>query len=171
MVKTEIDTVADLFDGSKQLIGEDATIENLRRNSPGRDVVHFACHGKFRPDNPEFSSLSLYSEELTVPDVRNLHFDGSTIVLSACETGLNEVVCGEELVGLTRAFFAAGAATLVLSLWRADDKATVELMTSFYQSYSRGMGPAKALQLAQGRMIVDNVHPYFWAPFMITGRW
>jgi CHAT domain-containing protein len=171
LVETEVKNVADLFLGAAVLLGPSATVVNIKEKVIGKDVVHFACHGKFRPDNPDFSSLSLYSEELTVTETRNLRLDNCLLVLSACETGLNEVVRGEELVGLTRAFFGAGASTLVLSLWRANDETTLSLMTDFYTGFCGGERPAKALQLAQRRMIVDNVHPYFWAPFMVSGRW
>ena len=80
------------------------------------DVLHLACHGKFRLDNPDFSALNLFAENLTVRDARNLPLQNKLVVLSACETGLNKIVSGEELFGLTRGFLQAGASALVSSL-------------------------------------------------------
>lgn len=171
MVESEVETIAAFFKTSSKLTGNRATINNIRENAVGSGVVHFACHGKFRPDNPGFSSLSLFEEELTMNEVRNLPFDDRIIILGACETGLNEVVRGEELIGLTRAFFAAGAASLVLSLWRVDDRVTLDLMKAFYKGLFDGKGIAGSLRSAQVGLIKTGLHPYFWSPFVVSGRW
>lgn len=171
MVETEIESVAQFFPKSTRLTGPDATIENIRRSAIGMDVVHLACHGKFRPDNPGFSSLALFAEELTANEVMKLPLENGTMILSACETGLNEVVSGEELIGLTRAFFVAGACTLILSLWRVNDHVTLDLMTAFYSNFCSGKSSAEALRLAQRQLIERGLHPYFWSPFMVSGRW
>ena len=171
LVEDEIATISGLFDHSTCLLNADATHHNLSLNLPDADVVHLACHGNFRPDNPAFSSLSLYDENLTVNEVRNMRLTGRMIVLSACESGLNDVVKGEELVGLTRAFFEAGASTLVQSLWNVSDRSTLELMKIFYREFIRGSDPAAALRVAQRALIDAESSPYLWAPFIVSGRW
>ena len=171
LVEAEIETVGSMFRNSIRLFGADATVENIRRLAAGCGVVHLACHGKFRPDNPGFSSLVLYSEELTVNEIQNLRLENSIVALSSCESGLNEVVRGEELIGLTRAFFAAGASSLVLSLWRVDDSATHEMMKAFYTDLCSSKGVAEALGSAQRHLIDAGFHPYFWSPFIVSGRW
>lgn len=170
MVRTEIDAISRLFKSPRKLTGGNLTIEALKQHAAGCGIVHLACHGRFRPDNPGFSSLSLFAEELTVNEVFNLRFERGIITLSACESGLNDVVRGEEFVGLTSAFFAAGASTLVLSLWRVDDASTVEIMTDLYKKLVAGLGPAEALVTVQRRMIKRGSHPYFWSPFVVAGR-
>ncbi|NOT47721.1 MAG: CHAT domain-containing protein, partial [Acidobacteria bacterium] len=171
VVEAEIEAVGKMFDESVRFLGKEATVENLRRSSAGSGVVHLACHGKFRQDNPGFSSLVLYSEELTVKEVQNFPLENCMVVLSACESGLNEVVRGEELIGLTRAFIAAGASSLVLSLWRVDDHATLQLMETFYAEFCGGKGVGESLRTAQRRLIEAEFHPYLWSPFILTGRW
>jgi len=170
-VASEIERLSGFFADPITLVGSDATLANISGSSGETGLVHLACHGKFRPDSPGFSSLVLFDEEMSVNDVHQLRFQNSIIVLSACESGLNKVVRGEELIGLTQAFFASGASSLVMSLWRVNDTATLELMTEFYRHLSDRKGIAGALRLAQLHLLEKQKHPYFWAPFRVSGRW
>ena len=55
------------------------------------------------------------------------------MVLSACQTDVGALSAGDELVGMTWAFFFAGTPTVVASLWSVDDEATEALMKAFYR--------------------------------------
>jgi len=70
------------------------------------------------------------------------------VVLSACQTDVGALSAGDELVGMTRAFFFAGTPTVVSSLWSVEDASTEALMTEFYRHWQAGMGKAQALQAA-----------------------
>jgi CHAT domain-containing protein len=59
----------------------------------------------------------------------------------------------------------------LVSQWIVDDEATARLMIDFYSRLLAGDGPAAALRQAQRQALQDNPHPYFWAPFVILGRW
>lgn len=170
-VRDEIRALAPLFPQATALLDEDATLAALRANVNNADVLHLACHGQFRPDNPLFSSLRLGDGWLTVRDAYALDFGGQLVTLSACETGVNAVAPGDELIGLVRGFFSAGAPTLLLSLWTVDDEATAELMRDFYAHLLAGQRPAAALRSAQLQLLRRHPHPFFWSPFMVTGRW
>jgi CHAT domain-containing protein len=170
-VRDEIRTLAPLFPDAVALLDEEATVARLRALAPGADVLHLACHGQFRPDSPLFSSLKLGDGWLTARDAYTLDFRGRLVTLSACETGVNAVAPGDELLGLVRGFFSAGAPTLLLSLWTVDDEATAELMTDFYTSLRSGLRPAAALRAAQLRQLETRPHPFFWSPFVLLGRW
>jgi CHAT domain-containing protein len=169
-VLDEIKALAPLFPESVALLNERATLAALQEFAPGADILHLACHGQFRPDNPLFSALRLGDGWLAVRDTYNLNLRCGLAALSACETGVNEVAPGDELIGLARGFFSAGAPTLLLSLWTVDDEATAELMTSFYRYLLAGQNPAGALRAAQLRLLEKQPHPFFWSPFMIAGR-
>ncbi|HEX8734358.1 MAG TPA: CHAT domain-containing protein [Pyrinomonadaceae bacterium] len=171
LIDAEIETLAPLFKASVRLKNEAATLENLRKNLAERNVLHLACHGKFRLDNPDFSALNLFAENLTVGDARGLPLQDKLVVLSACETGLNKIVSGEELFGLTRGFLHAGASALVSSLWTVNDRSTADLMRRFYGALLKDTSPAKALQIAQIQLLAKNAHPYFWSPFVFVGHW
>ncbi|MEQ1606672.1 MAG: CHAT domain-containing tetratricopeptide repeat protein [Pyrinomonadaceae bacterium] len=169
--EAEVEGVSRFFSTPARLFGSEVTVANIRSSVAGKGVLHLACHGHFRPDNPGFSSLDLFGEKMTANEVQNLPLERCIIVLSSCEGGLNEVVRGEELIGLTSAFFAAGASTLIHSLWRVNDEAALELMLRFYDALTRGMSPADALRKAQLQLIGKGKHPYLWAPFIVSGRW
>ncbi len=171
LIKTEIEMLGELFESSVKLIDKKATLKNLRQNLEAADVLHLACHGTFRLDNPAFSSLALFNENLTAGDAQKLNLNNKFVALSACETGLNKIVSGEELIGLTRGFLAAGASSLLLSLWTVNDESTLRLMKNFYREMRGGNNPSKSLQLAQIQLLKENSHPYFWSPFVLIGRW
>ena len=112
---------------------------------------------------------------LTALEAAGLDLYGTQlVVLSACETGVGEVITGEGVYGLRRAMTIAGAETLVLSLWQVDDIATQEAMTAYYEYLLAGSGRAESLRQVQLEMIDSNsryAHPYYWAAFITTGDW
>lgn len=146
-------------------------------------ILHFATHAVVHPVQPELSGLvlSLFDEEgryqdgyLRLHEIHNLNLPAELIVLSACETGLGAEVRGEGFLGLTRGFFHAGAARLVVSLWSVNDHATSELMKRFYWNlFETQTRPALALRAAQLEMLAseDWSHPFYWAGFVFQGAW
>ena len=93
------------------------------------------------------------------------------VSLSACETGVNAVAPGNELIGLARGFFSAGAPSMLMSLWTVDDATTADLMMDFYAKLCEGAPAAKALRYAQLEVMKEHPHPFFWSPFVLFGRW
>jgi CHAT domain-containing protein len=170
-VRNELAALAPLFPTATVLLDNQATLAALRARAASADVLHLACHGQFRPDNPLFSSLQLADGWLTVRDAYSLELNCGLVALSACETGANTVAPGDELIGLARGFFAAGAPSLLVSLWTVDDESTAALMTSFYTRLRAGDRPAAALRHAQCELLSDHPHPFFWSPFVLIGRW
>jgi CHAT domain-containing protein len=170
-VSDEVTALASLFPEATTLLGDQATLAALRAQAPTADVLHLACHSHFRPDNPLFSSLRLADGWLTVRDAYGLDLNCELAVLSGCETGVSEIAPGDELIGLARGFFSAGAPTLLVSLWTVDDESTAELMASFYAYLRAGDNPSAALRRAQCELLSYRPHPFFWSPFVLLGRW
>jgi CHAT domain-containing protein len=167
----EAEAVAHHLDGVTVYTGESqATLAALQLESPGCSVLHLACHGLFRADNPLFSSLRLHDGWLMAADVMQFDLAGALVTLSACESGRSQVTPGDEIIGLTRAFLGAGAATLVVSLWLVQDETTVALMETWYEQLRRGVGRAAALRAAQLALKATHPHPYYWAPFILVGQ-
>lgn len=167
----EIQSLTEVFPEAKSFVGDSATSEALRQNSGSADVVHLACHGQFRSDNPLFSALRLADGWLTVRDAYSLKFNRALVTLSACETGANVVAPGDELIGLARGFFSAGARSVLLSLWMVDDEATEQMMVDFYQETMSGRSLSASLRAAQVKMLEEKPHPFFWSPFVLVGHW
>jgi CHAT domain-containing protein len=147
-----------------------ATLAALAAEAPGADVLHLACHGRFRADNPAFSFLQLGDGPLTLQDVRALRLQARLVLLSACETGLSRVAPGDELLGLVRAFTLAGARAVLASLWPVDDGATALLLADVHQALRDGAAPAQALQQAQAAAAAAGEHPFHWAAFTLHGQ-
>jgi CHAT domain-containing protein len=169
-VAEEARAVARHLPGAEVFNDGRATIDALRNSSSGCYVVHLACHGLFRSDNPMFSSLKLHDGWLTAADVMQLDLAGTLVTLSACESGRNEVFAGDELIGLTRAFLGVGVSTLVVSLWIVQDETTASLMEKYYERLRDGASPAEALRAAQLAIKDERPHPYYWAPFVLVGK-
>jgi CHAT domain-containing protein len=163
------------FDASRAV----ATSEELSQYR----IIHFATHGLLNSQHPELSGivLSLVDREgkpqdgfLRMHEIYNLKLPAELVVLSACQTGLGKEVKGEGLVGLTRGFMYAGAARVMASLWKVDDRATAELMKHFYQGMVKeNLRPAAALRAAQVAMWKQQrwSEPYYWAAFVLQGEW
>jgi CHAT domain-containing protein len=170
----EARTVAAINPDSRILLRKEASETNFKKAGMLFSRIHFASHGKFQADDPLRSGLFLAKDNendgmLTVGELYSMSLDADLVTLSACETGLGKVANGDDVVGLTRGFLYAGSRSIVASLWSVDDKATAELMQTFYRNLG-SMPKPEALRLAQIQTRKGFASPFFWAAFQITGR-
>ncbi|HEY7209848.1 MAG TPA: CHAT domain-containing tetratricopeptide repeat protein [Bryobacteraceae bacterium] len=169
-IQEELQAVAAAVPEPRVLFGSEATERALREYGHGSDLIHIASHGIFRQDNPLFSSIRLAGSYLTLYDLYHMNLPVDLLTLSGCVTGLNVVAEGDELLGLTRGLLYAGAKSLLLSLWDVDDRSTSEFMKEFYQHLQTRRRKADAVRAAMLKLREQYPHPYFWAPFKLTGR-
>lgn len=180
--------------GADVVTGADATEARIKALSQSGQlararVVHFATHGLLADETAQFltakaePSLLLTPPEqpsetddglLTASEVANLALDADWVVLSACNTASGDNVEAEALSGLARAFFYAGARSLLVSHWAVDSDATVKLITKVFDAMARqpGLTHGKALSQAMGSLIEGGgreAHPANWAPFIVVG--
>ncbi len=182
---------------------EQATEDKVYKlHSPG--ILHIATHGYWSPagDNAtdgyrvfnamvnsglllsgvvNYYSSSVYPDTydgiLTAYEAQNLDLENtSLVILSACETSLGYLDAGEGVYGLQRAFRAAGANSIMTSLWKVDDHATKDFMIQFYQQYLLAEAGVKtknknaAFVFAQKAIKEKYGHPYFWGAFVMVGQ-
>jgi CHAT domain-containing protein/tetratricopeptide (TPR) repeat protein len=182
----EAQAIADLVPADRRLLASGfAASRAAVLDSPLADFryIHFATHGLVDSRYPGLSALVLsqFDERgatqdgyLRLNDIYNLRLDADLVVLSACDTALGREVRGEGLIGLTQGFMAAGARSLVASLWQVPDRATAELMARFYgHLLNDGLRPAEALRRAQLWAASEPRYrdPYFWGGFVLVGDW
>ena len=170
LVNNEIKQLKKIFGTAKTFTGKNARFSAFTENAEHFDILHLACHGQFRPENPMFSSLHLADGWITVRDICARKLNAELVTLSACETGLNKIFAGDEILGLARGFLSAGASSLVLSLWTVNDEATTNLMKNLYKNLQRGDSVSASLAKAQREFIKQNAHPYYWSPFVLIGK-
>jgi CHAT domain-containing protein len=152
--------------GVRRAIG----VEAFLNEAQGASVIHAATHGRFRRDNPAFSSLWLGDEFLYMYQVLESRIRAELVALSACQTGASVVQRGDEPVSLARAFLLAGAASVVVSLWSVRDETVPELMKKFYGLLREGLPKDEALREALLEVRREHPHPYSWAPFILMGN-
>jgi CHAT domain-containing protein len=175
----EVKSISGLFSESSVYLRKEATEERLKI-SPLENYryLHLATHGLLNENNPRFSGLVLTLDDdptedgfLLTREIFNLTLNADLVVLSACRTGLGKLVDGEGIVGLTRAWFYAGASSLVVSLWNINDRSTSLLMEAFYKKIQEGLDYGRALREAKLTLIGQEVysHPYYWGGFILMG--
>jgi CHAT domain-containing protein/tetratricopeptide (TPR) repeat protein len=169
------------------LEGAAASREELSRALAGApEVVHLAAHVISRPSNPPQGVLALSllpggePDVLTPTEIAAWRIRAGMVVLSGCESGAGGELPGAGLMGLTRAWLAAGAETVAAALWSTPDDSG-ELFRSFYQHLHqsqavvawRGPGAACALASAQAGLVQRpswRSAPKYWAGYFLFGR-
>lgn len=114
---------------------------------------------------------------LTAFDVAGMDLRGTElVVMSACDTGLGNLVAGEGVLGLRRAFRIAGAHYVAMSLWQLKDKFAAQQIQDFYTTYSQGKNPVIALRDTQRahikwwrKVLNSNAPPAMWGAMTIQG--
>ena len=168
--------VRDLGGGSVQRLGEDAS-EVFVKTTPLQQfgVLHFATHAVTDEANPDRSGVLLAPGAanqdglLQIREIVDLDLDGRIVVLSACSSNTGALLRGEGVMSLARAFFQAGAHTVVASLWRLRDDEAADLFDRFYRHLGKGLSVAAALRAAQRDMIAEGAPAAAWAGLVVLG--
>ena len=174
----EAKTISALLPASqmKLLLGPAASLASVTASARDFTLLHLASHALASASHPLDSFVMLAPSggddgRMTARSVLKLSFAADLVTLSACQTGLGQL-SGDGVIGLSRAFLARGARSVLVSQWSVSDAATAELMVQFYRRYLQGSeDKAVALQQAmqQVRRQAGYEHPKYWAPFMLVG--
>jgi CHAT domain-containing protein/Tfp pilus assembly protein PilF len=174
-------------------VGEAASVPNVKHAKlDNYRVVYFATHALIAGEVEKFAKVKAEPAlVLSIPqkptdeddgllrasDVAMLKMNAEFVVLSACNTAAGDKPGAEALSGLARAFFYAGARSLIVSNWEVDSESTVALMTGLFNALKNNshLSHAEALRLSMLQMIgnaskLDWAQPKFWAPFIVVGE-
>lgn len=167
-VRRELRAVAQLLETAPQQ--GPLRIRDMQEQLSAARIIHLACHGFFPSDeedtHPRFARLELGGDDLYAYDLYGMRLRADLFTLSACETAQ----AGVGLQGLFSAGLAAGASSVVASLWQADDPTTPELMHHFYTNLiAHRLGRAEALRQAQRTLAHTHGSPAIWAAFLLIG--
>ena len=162
--------------GSVRRLGEEAS-ETWLKSAPLQryGVLHFATHAVTDEVNPDRSGVLLAPGArnqdglLQIREIVDLDLKGRIVVLSACSSNTGVLLRGEGVMSLARAFFQAGAHTVVASLWRLRDDEAADFFDRFYDHLGKGLSVAAAAQAAQRDLIADDAPAAAWAGLVVLG--
>jgi len=178
----EIQTIAALFKKDKTYVATGALATEKELKALPLDqfkILHFATHAYIDDKNPVRSYLLLSPDKgaeedgfLQTREIFNLKVNADLVTLSACQTGLGQLIRGEGIEGLSRAFTYAGASGVLMSLWSIDDQASSQLMMRFYVHLKSSDSITEALQKTKVELIKSGTlsHPYYWGGFILSGK-
>ena len=139
----EVKSLGEIYgaQNSKILTGSAAQEVTVKADAWRYPILHFATHGVLDDHNPLYSQLLLASSSenedgfLEAREIMKLDLHADLVVLSACQTARGQVGTGEGLIGMSWAFFVAGASTTVVSQWKVDSASTARLMVGFHRAF------------------------------------
>jgi CHAT domain-containing protein len=158
------------------LIGEQATEQSLEELELARfGVLHFAAHALVNHEEPHRSAIVLAPGArdqdglLQIREIVELDLSDQLVVLSACRSATGPVLSGEGIMGLARAFFVAGARSVVGSLWPLRDDEAAVLFGRFYRHLADGRSVAAALAAARREQMEAGAPAHAWAGVVVLG--
>ena len=186
--RREVDMIGDILK-IQPLTGTKATKRKVLELMSPAALIHFATHGDadtgeiILAPSAEWENDPIIQNSrlkikipkkiyyvLTMSDVLAIQLRARLVVLSCCHSARGEVK-SEGVVGMARAFLAAGARSVLASLWAISDEATMEFMKSFYQHLTNGETTSVALH--QAMKTLRNSEKFcavkYWAPFVLIG--
>jgi CHAT domain-containing protein len=173
--ETEIENINDLVSNSVVFLSQNATETNFKTNASKSSIIHLSTHSLLYKNQP----LIIFSQQesetddgyLEVGEILQLNLNSDLVVLSSCRSGLGDIDEAEGVLGMQKAFFEAGASSIVVSLWDVNDKYTSYFMKEFYEQLSKGLSKPDALRNSKLNFIeMYSANPYYWSAFVLSGN-
>lgn len=170
-------TPADMF------IGQKAIEDQFKRSAPTYKVLHLGTHAQLNDNDPLRSRLffardksdSTLTEDgnLYAYEVYTMQLRAQLAVLTACETGVGKVQSGEGGMSLAYSFLYAGCPSVVMSLWKIDEKTNAAIISCFYENLKAGDDKSEALRKAKLRFLEEHPgelsNPFYWGGLCLIG--
>lgn len=166
----EVSRLRQLYPHATVVQPPDSTAQAVLQLLDGADLVHLACHGWLRSDNPMFSSLVMSDGPLTVQELASRDVAPRRLVLASCQSGADVSYDGDEVLGFVSAVLARGTAGVVASVAAVPDVAAVDLMCGLHERLLKGRTLAHALYEAREGLDRDDPESFVnWCTFSAHG--
>jgi CHAT domain-containing protein len=166
----EVDRVGRSYRSPTVLRPPDSTIDAVVAAMAGADLVHLACHGRLRSDNPAFPALQLQDGLLTLHEMEIRGVAPQRIILAACDSAADAVYEGNEVLGFVSALLARGSRALVASIAVVPDAASVPLMLALHERLRNGDSFGDALFAARSTLDTEDPREFVnWCSFNAYG--
>ena len=173
----EVEMIAAILN-KKPLVGKQATKAEVMKRMSSAGLIHIAAHGDADTGqialspNPGWTQFPKKKDYvLKMSDVQAANLRARLVVLSCCHSGRGRILKGEGVVGIARAFLAAGARSVLVTLWTIDDEATMVFMKHFYQYLKEGKTASAAVHQSMKSLRESEQFSemWYWAPFQLIG--
>ncbi len=168
---------ADMF------VEQQAQESAFKKNSSHYKIVHLGTHAQANDIDPLQSKLFFAKSLMGTPgeedgilyayEIYAMRLDADLAVLTACETGTGALHSGEGVMSLAHSFMFAGCSSVVMSLWKIDEKTNAQIITDFYKYLHKGYSKSEALRKAKLTFLKKNPgelsNPFYWAGLSIIG--
>jgi CHAT domain-containing protein len=166
--------------GGKHYLNHEASETRYKSEAANYSIIHLAMHTIVNDQNPMNSALvfaqvkdSLNDGMLYTYEVYGIPLRAKMIVLSSCNTGSGTLSSGEGILSLARGFLYSGSQSVVMSLWKIEDRSGTDIIKMFYDNLEKGMSKSKALKKARYEYLKNTSqlrsHPYFWSTLVVFG--
>jgi CHAT domain-containing protein len=164
-------------------LGESANISAFRKSFSEQGIIHIAAHTLFNDDDA-MNSRIVFAKEIAgdtlkqdaylyAYDLVGTNAKASLVVLASCRTGFGTFRRCDGISGISMGFSYAGCPSLIFTLWEVDEKATNQLLLSFYNALQKGVSIDRSLQQAQLNYLETaneiGADPYYWAGLLASG--
>ncbi len=168
--KTEITKIAANFK-STLFLQNQATKKKFINQLSNYKIIHLSTHADANDSITPW--IATHDDKITLNDIYATKNNAELVVLSACNTSIGTIQKGEGIMSLARGFFNTGANSVVSTLWKADDKSTLELTTDFYKNLKNGKPKSTSLRLAKLNYLknhsLSDASPYYWSSLILIG--
>lgn len=173
----EVNKIGEFMNG-EFLAGAKASKEYFINNAHRFGYLHLALHGVGDTAAAHKSYIHFRGGagdgNLYVNELYGLHLAGAKVMLSACETGVGEQFSGEGVYSIGRAFLQAGASSVVQTLWKVSDRASLEVISHYYKLIGDNKEAGTALRESKLQFLLNadelSAHPAFWASWCYIGE-
>lgn len=164
--------------------GQDAQEKRFKLSAGDYRILHLGTHAEANNEDPLQSRLIMAKPLGNDPDdysdgylhafeIYGMQLKAELAVLSACETGSGAFMDGEGVMSLAHSFMHAGCPSVVMSLWKIDEKSSAEIISVFYKYLADGYSSGEALRKSKLRYLKNSSgelsHPYYWGGLALMG--